>query len=61
MQKKIDPNNQMIASMISTYEFISHTSEIYNERLLKMDEMVSWKNFKDLKAQRLKTSSIFAA
>ena len=45
--------------MISTYEFISHTSEIYNERLLKMDEMVSWKNFKDLKAQATKNLKYF--
>ena len=59
LQKKIAPKNQMIASMISTYEFISHTSEIYNERLLKMDEMVSWKNFKDLKAQATRNLKYF--
>ena len=59
LQAKIEPNNQAISSMISTYAFISHTSEIYNERLMKMDEMISWKNFKDLKAQATRNLKYF--
>lgn len=57
--KSRDPNNQAIATWIATYEFVAHFSEIYNQRFLNMNQLITWKNISLFKKQALKNLTFF--
>ncbi|EJK59784.1 hypothetical protein THAOC_19955 [Thalassiosira oceanica] len=54
------PGNLNLAGKIATFEFFAHTSEIYNLRLLKMDELITWANIKVYKEQAKKNLTYFS-
>ena len=54
-----DPTNKSLASWISTYEFIAHYSEIYNQRFLNMNQLITWKNISWYKNQAMKNLTYF--
>ena len=56
-----DPNNKRLAPMIASFELGAHISELYNQLLLNMKQMISWKNIDELEAQVKKSLEYNAA
>ena len=55
------PNSKILASMIASFELGAHISELYNQLLLNMKQMISWKNIDELEAQVKKSLEYFSA
>ena len=47
--------------MIASFELGAHISELYNQLLLNMKQMISWKNIDELEAQVKKSLEYFDA
>ena len=54
-------SNKRLPSIIASFELGAHFSELCNQLLLNMNQMISWKNIDELKVQVKKSIEYFAA